>query len=144
MKAINYFSPNRIEELKIIYNFYIKLNDDGLDTDTLEPALRAADLNPTSEELSEMINNSRLNMTFETFLYLIYRNSRCSNVKKELIDALKIIDKQSTGFISKEKLIFILKNIKKPISDEKIQELISKFDKDPIKIELIVENLINL
>ena len=64
-------------------------------------------------------------ISYFAFLYIIYRHSRNVDTAGELVDALAILDKDSSGMIYVDDLIRLCKSIRRPFTDDQIQAVLA-------------------
>ena len=119
-------SDERLQELNAAFKGFSDKETGNLKSENIEKALRSVGLNPTPEEVEDIIEEIGNECDLHTFIYVAYVHSRCINVESELVESFEIFDKEGKGFLPVSKIKEILKNIKNPFTDEQIDELLSK------------------
>ena len=140
-------TPNQIESIQNAFETFDSDSDGILESNELEPALRALGFNPNPEEIEDMIEDVGNNpITIKVFIYFVYMHSRSLNVEQELIDAFRVFDKEGTNKLSENKIREILKNIKNPLKNEELNTLFSRIPKENGLINYIkfVHELLNV
>lgn len=115
------------DQLRILHDsFDAFAGDDGyIEPEVIERALRAAGYNPSIAEMTDIYEDiERKPIAFNAFLYISYRHSRNVNVEQELVDAFHVFDTKEVGLLPTKEIKKILKNIKRPFTDDQIDELI--------------------
>lgn len=123
--------------------------DDGkLNFNEFESLVRSLGYNPTSAEIEDMLNDlkDKQDIDFESFAFILYRHSRYSKPEEELERSLFIFDKDNKGTLTCSVVKNILKNVKHPFTDEKIEKIINKTKNSngEIEIKSLVRVLLNL
>jgi Ca2+-binding EF-hand superfamily protein len=104
-------------------------------TEDLGKLLRAIGFNPQPEEIVDMQEDIHSpTFTFKTFVYLVFRHGREVDPATELIDAFRVLDKTGSGRLKVSEIRHILKNIKEPLSDGQVEELIRRAE--PVRDEI--------
>ena len=115
-----------LDEAKNAFDVFDDNKDGYIESRLIERALRALGFNPTSDEMVDILRDVDNRMiSYFAFLYIIYRHSRNVDTAGELIDALEILDKDSSGFIYVEDLVRLCKSIRRPFTDEQIQSVLN-------------------
>lgn len=127
--------PELLQEAKKSFDGF---SEDGktLAPENLEKAIRAIGLNPTPEEIEDMLEEIT-EIDFKAFIYIVYHHSRCTDVKAELIESFGIFDKDDTGKLPVDKIREILKKIKNPFTDEQIDQLLEKVDIEDDEVDYV-------
>ena len=140
-------SSEQMESLQNAFDTFDSNQDGVLEPNELEPAIRALGFNPRSEEIRDMIEDTgNTSIDIKAFVYMVYHHSRNVDVERELIDAFRVFDRKGTQTLSQQKMREILKNIRKPLSDEEITEIFarSKTEDDQINYISFVHEMLNL
>lgn len=116
---------------------------DLFDTDkggTIQPeelcsAISTVDVKISIEDIKEMINyiglaNNVEEMTFPEFASLIISKMRKQESEEEITEVFKIFDKKGVGKIAAGDVKTVLGEIEEPISQEELDFIMEKFDKD--------------
>ena len=115
-----------LDDAKSAFDVFDDNNDGYIESKLIERALRAIGLNPTSDEMVDILRDVDNKMiSYFSFLYIIYRHSRNVDTAGELVDSLAILDKDSSGMIYVEDLIRLRKSIRRPFTDEQIQAVLN-------------------
>lgn len=117
------FTPEEFQKIKDTFKAYDEDNDGKLKNEEFEPALRALSYNPSPEDIEDMLDDAKGELTFDAFLYLIVYYSRAINPKQELIDSFEVFDKEKSGTLPIETIKKILQNVRRPFTDEQINEV---------------------
>jgi Ca2+-binding EF-hand superfamily protein len=99
--------------------------DDRVDTkQDLGNLLRAVGFMPYQEEVEDMVEDiDEPTFDFDTFRYVAYRHARSVDLERELLDGFRIFDKKGEGVLPVPKVRQILQNLKRPFTDDQINEL---------------------
>lgn len=137
MSAKDVMTADVLAKVQQTFNDFDDDNDGEIEVQKIESALRAYGLNPTIDEVSDILEDMNRSNTINmnTFAYIVYHLSRCSDVEKELIDAFRLFDKNATGKIPKSMVKQILTNIKRPFTDSQIDEVLNKLQDDKENID---------
>lgn len=139
--------PEQMESLQNAFDAFDSNGDGYLEHNELDTALRALGFNPKQHEIHDMIEDvGKAPIDFKAFVYIVYRHSRCVDVEQELVDAFRVFDLRGTGRLPEEKVRSILRNIKKPLSDNEISEIISRTKPDGkmVNYSSFVHEMLNL
>ncbi|XP_020912619.1 calmodulin, flagellar, partial [Exaiptasia diaphana] len=95
-------------------------NDDGTVTvSELDTVMRTVGVNPSEEQLQEMINDADLDgngcVDFTEFLHMMSKTKSDmeDNTEKEIYEAFCVFDKDDSGFITDEELRMVLESLGK-------------------------------
>lgn len=127
-----FMTPEMVEKLQ---SAFVDFDDDGdgeVETQMLERALRAYGVNPTAQEMADILSDvSRYNtVDFNTFAYIIYHISRSSNTEDDLVEAFRLFDKDGMGKIKASQIKEILLHINRPFTDEQLDEITAGLQND--------------
>ena len=140
-------SSDQMESLQNAFDTFDANQDGCLEPNELEPAIRALGFNPRSDEIRDMIEDTgNTPIDLKAFVYMVYHHSRNVDVERELIDAFRVFDREGSQSLPEEKMREILKNIRKPLSDEEITEIFARSESQDGKINYIsfVHEMLNL
>ncbi|KAF7728373.1 hypothetical protein EC973_006181 [Apophysomyces ossiformis] len=125
-------STEQIAEYKDAFAIFDKDNNGFIDASELGGLMRQLNMNPTDNELQDMINevdaNGNGTIDFEEFLTLVSRKEK--NDENELRESFRIFDSDSDGLISKDELQQIMASLGEYVTSEEIDELIRTADTD--------------
>ena len=117
-------------QLQVLHDAFdtFDVDQDGyLEPEVIERALRACGYNPSIAEMTDIYEDiNRRPISFNAFLYISYRHSRNVNVEQELIDAFHVFDENETGLLPVKDIKKILKAIRRPFTDDQIDELVAQ------------------
>ncbi|EAY18525.1 EF hand family protein [Trichomonas vaginalis G3] len=120
-------TPEQMESLQNAFDTFDSNSDNCLEPNELESALRALGFNPKKEEIQDMIEDTgNTPIDMKAFVYIVYHHSRNVDVEKELIDSFRVFDKEGTSKLPESKIREILKNIRKPLTDDEISEILNR------------------
>ena len=112
----------------------------------LSNVIRSLNLDPTEEEIKEMIDEVDLDgngeIDFEEFVTLMNRRSKQTDMEEELFNAFKVLDKEGNGLISITELRHLMGN---PKNEDEIDELLYENDGDEdglINYEEFIKNIL--
>lgn len=118
------FSQADRENFKNAFDAFDENRDERVSTDVLGKLLRAVGFNPMPEEVEDMIEDVGADsLNFNEFMYILYRHAREVDPEAELIDAFRVFDKNGSGYLEKDDIRQILRNLKQPFTDDQISEL---------------------
>uniref|UniRef100_A0A914DZW0 EF-hand domain-containing protein n=1 Tax=Acrobeloides nanus TaxID=290746 RepID=A0A914DZW0_9BILA len=136
-------SDNTQEVLKEIFDLYKNANDGKFCRDQVANAVRAAGLVPTNEEVSRVLgiaddqNSNPISVTFEE-LCSIYEQlaQNCAGSYEELVDCLKVFDKDSKGKISAVELKQLLTALGEKLPIEMVDELLNELQDNNADVDI--------
>lgn len=132
MSAREIMTKEYIERLRSVFENFDDDNDGEVEIVILERALRAFGLNPTKDEMSDILSDcSRFNtINFNTFAYIVYHLVRATSTEKELINAFRLFDSDGVGKIKIELAKNILLNINRPFNEKHIEDIMKRLEND--------------
>ena len=119
-------SDEQLEQYYTAFKGFADKESNMLKAENIEKALRYLSLNPSPQDVEDIIEDIQGECDFHTFAYIAYKHSRCSNVADELVESFAIFDKDETGTLPVDQIKNILKHIKNPFTDEQIDNLLAK------------------
>ncbi|XP_059535000.1 centrin-2 [Myotis daubentonii] len=128
------FNAQQIQELRQAFDLFDTDSTGTIDVRELKVVLRAMGFEPKKEEIMKMINQvdpeGTGKMNFNDFLTLMTQKMCDKDSKEEVLKAFKLFDDDETGTISFENLKRVSKELGEDITDEELQEMIEKADRD--------------
>ena len=113
----------------------------------VERALRSIGLNPTTEEMNDIMEDisSSNRVSLNTYLYIAHHVGCYSDTEKQLIKAFTLFDKDGTGKIHKTVVKEVLTKIKRPLTDGQFEKLFStlKMDNGFVDIKELAKALLS-
>ena len=140
-------SSDQMESIQNAFDTFDSNQDGCLEPGELEPAIRALGFNPRKDEINDMIEDTgNTQIDIKAFVYMVYHHSRNVDVERELTDSFRVFDREGKQTLPEEKMREILKNIRKPLTDEEINEIFSKCKREGDEINYIsfVSEMMNL
>lgn len=145
MSIASVISTDLMNEAKLAFDQFDDDGDGYIESTLIERCMRAIGYNPTVEEIVDIIKDTdNCGISYYSLLYIIYRHARNVDTKKELIDSLEIFDKQKTGKIYVEDLARLCKCIRRPFTDQQIQEVLQDCNvvKGMVQYEEFIQKLL--
>jgi calmodulin len=94
--------------------------------------IRNHGLNPTDDELRDMIRNVDKNsngaIDFNEFIEMMLR--RDSKIEEDVLHAFRVFDRDGDGLISAEELKLTMNNLGEPLTDHEVKSMIEAADID--------------
>jgi Ca2+-binding EF-hand superfamily protein len=98
---------------------------------TFSNALRSIGIVPTREELNSMLQDIRGDsLDFIDFVILIYYFLRGADTTEEVIRAFAVFDEDKDGLISIETAKQVLINLKHPVPEDKVDQILRTLHRD--------------
>lgn len=131
MTVCECFSDDQLRSFRRAFNHFDRKKNDNMDFDDLPKALKLVGIIPTRDELQSMkqdVGDSPLDLL--EFISLIYYFLRGADTKEELIRAFSVFDEDHDGKIPVNEATQILSNLKHPVPQEQINEIMQTLDKN--------------
>ena len=116
----------QIAEFKEAFSLFDKDGDGLITTKELGIVMRCLGLNPTEDEVQQLINELDLDgngtVDFPEFSFIMQR--KMQDCKEEIREAFQVFDKDGSGFISAAEIRLYLTNFGQKLTDEEVDELI--------------------
>eukprot|EP00347_Sterkiella_histriomuscorum_P009064 403342656 len=123
-------SEDQINECRETFKMFDKDGDGTITAKELGIVMRQLGLNPTEDELLEMIQevdedgNGEINFT--EFLTIMAHKMKDADTELGTLEAFRVFDKERTGFISKGELKNIIMNLGETMAEEEADELLQE------------------
>jgi len=121
-----------VEEFK---QHFMKFDHDksgNIDQQELGDVLRSMNMNPSEQELEQMIslasegNELRTAITYEQFLKMIWKKVSAENTESDIVNAFKLFDHNDSGTIESQEMLFVLSNLGEKMTQEQAQEVVTE------------------
>merc|ERR1712142_500625 len=122
-----FFTPAQINEFKECFSLYDKKQKGKIDTKDLITVMRCLGTSPTFSEIERHLQVHKIDKTgeldFSTFLTIMHRQMQQEDPKTEILEALKMTDKQRKGFIQASELRAKLTKLGEKLTDKEADDL---------------------
>ncbi|XP_074572657.1 calmodulin [Curcuma longa] len=129
-----HLTEEQIAEFKEAFSLFDKDGDGCITTKELGTVMRSLGQNPTEAELRDMISevdaDQNGTIDFPEFLNLMARKMKDADSEEELMEAFKVFDKDSNGFILAQELRHVMTSLGEKLTDEEVDEMIREADID--------------
>jgi myosin light chain 6 len=116
-------------DVREAFSLFDDRGDDKIPKNLFGEVVRALGLNPTEGQIKSTIQNLKTDrISFEEFipLYDSLAKKKDNNMSEsELIEGLKVFDKEQNGSVSSAELRHLLTNLGERLSDEEVEQLLS-------------------
>ena len=127
-------SDEKITEFKAAFGLFDKDRDGSITTKELGTVMRNLGANPTKVELNAMIKevdeNDDGTIDFKEFLYLMVRKMKDTDTEEELLEAFKVFDRDSNGYITSHELRHVMSKLGENLTPEDLEQMIKEADID--------------
>ena len=100
----------------------------------LANVMRSLNMDPTEEELKEMIDEVDLDgngeIDFEEFVTLMNRRSKETDTEEVIINAFKVFDIEGNGLLSITDMRHIMINMTENVNEDELDEILINADTD--------------
>jgi len=118
--------------LKEAFSLFDADHDGEITVHELGRVMRNHGLNPTDDELKDMIRNVDKNsngaIDFNEFIEMMVKKS--SQVDEDVMHAFRVFDRDGDGYISVEELRLTMNNLGEPLTDHEVRSMIEEADLD--------------
>lgn len=125
-------TDQELDCLKEAFSLFDADHDGEITVGELSRVMRNHGLNPTDEELSDMIRNVDKNsngaIDFNEFIEMMLR--RDSRIEEDVAHAFRVFDRDGDGLISAEELRLTMNNLGEPLTDQEVRAMIDEADLD--------------
>ncbi|KAL5726702.1 putative calcium-binding protein cml13 [Ranunculus cassubicifolius] len=123
-------SDDQVSSMKEAFTLFDTDGDGKIAASELGILMRSLGGNPTQAQLKEIISAEKLTAPFDfpRFLDLMRKHMKLEPFDRQLRDAFKVLDKESTGFVSVADLRHILTSIGEKLVAAEFDEWIREVD----------------
>lgn len=123
-------SDDQVASMKEAFTLFDTDNDGRIAPSELGILMRSLGGNPTQAQLKAIVAEEKLTAPFDfpRFLELMSKHMKTEPFDKQLRDAFKVLDKDSTGFVSVSDLKHILTSIGEKLEPAEFDEWIKEVD----------------
>ncbi|KAF9617807.1 hypothetical protein IFM89_038989 [Coptis chinensis] len=123
-------TDDQVSSMKEAFTLFDTDNDGKIAASELGILMRSLGGNPTQAQLKEIVTLEKLTSPFDfpKFLELMRKHMKLEPFDRQLRDAFKVLDKESTGYVSVSDLRHILTNIGEKLEGEEFDEWIREVD----------------
>ncbi|KAK3305871.1 uncharacterized protein B0T15DRAFT_213250 [Chaetomium strumarium] len=130
----NTLPQDQIDQYKQVFEIFDKDGTGDITADELGNVMKELGLNPSEEELQDLINEVDTNkdgvISFDEFLALMSQTVKEVDTEQELLNAFTVFDKDGSGTISSDELRHVLKQLGENLTDEEVDEMIKLADRN--------------
>ncbi|XP_036951020.1 calmodulin-like protein 4 [Acanthopagrus latus] len=122
-----FFTPVQINEFKECFSLYDKKQKGKIDAKDLITVMRCLGTSPTFSEIERHLQVHKIEKTgeldFSTFLTMMHRQMQQEDPKTEILEALRMTDKQKKGYIQASELRAKLTILGEKLTNKEVDEL---------------------
>ncbi|KAM9409484.1 calmodulin-like protein 4 [Pholidichthys leucotaenia] len=122
-----FFAPAQINEFKECFSLYDKKRKGKIDAKDLITVMRCLGTSPTFGEVERHLQVHKIEKTgeldFSAFLTMMHRQMQQEDPKKEILEALRMTDKQKNGYIQASELRAKLTSLGEKLTNKEVDEL---------------------
>ncbi|XP_028999413.1 calmodulin-like protein 4a [Betta splendens] len=122
-----FFTPVQINEIKECFSLYDKKRKGKIDARDLITVMRCLGTSPTLGEIERHLQVHKIEKTgeldFSTFLTMMHRQMQQEDPKTEILEALRMTDKQKKGYIQASELRAKLTKLGEKLTDKEVDDL---------------------
>lgn len=128
-------SPEQLQEFEEAFFLFDKNGDGTVTCEELGVVLRTMGLNPTEEEVNDMINevdgDGSGAIDFEEFVELMSKKvAREDSEQDDLKEAFKVFDRNGDGTVSRAEFRHVMTSLGEALTDQEVDEMIGEADLD--------------
>lgn len=128
----NGVTDEQLAEYREAFNLFDKNKDNVISAKELGTVMRALGQSPTDGDIRTMINHADLNkngsIDFDEFVKMMIGYQRRADPEQEMLEAFRVFDKDSNGYISSEELRHVMTNLGEKLTDQEVAEMIREAD----------------
>ena len=148
-------SRDRIEELKEAFDLFDENGNGSISIQELAQIFKSIGHYPSLDELRDMLNEDnkdesleekKIDVTFREFLKLMNNKSKDDDLRRELKEAFKILDKDGHGLIDITELKETLLSFGENLAPDELEILLREADDDNdgyIEYEIFIDKIIH-
>ena len=125
---------DRRKEYKDAFEMFDKNKDGKITIMELANVMRSLNLDPTEEELKEMIDEVDLDgngeIDFEEFVTLMNRRSKETDTEEVILNAFRVFDIEGNGLLSITDMRHIMINMTENVNEDELDEILINADTD--------------
>ncbi|XP_023125735.1 calmodulin-like protein 4a [Amphiprion ocellaris] len=122
-----FFTPVQINEFKECFSLYDKKQKGRIQARDLITVMRCLGTSPTFSEIERHLQVHKIEkageLDFSTFLTMMHRQMQQEDPKTEILEALRMTDKQKKGYILASELRAKLTQLGEKLTDTEVDEL---------------------
>jgi len=131
--------PKHIEEFKVAFDMFDGNGDGFISTEELGTVMRSLGLDPSVEELSQMMEEANFadhegmplqKINFMQFCCFMEIKLKKTDLVEEQRKAFRVFDQDGDGYISHGELMAVLWQLGQIVTDEEVAEMIREADRD--------------
>jgi len=131
---VDKLGPEQIAEFREAFSVFDKNGDGSIGTKELGTVMKTLGLNPTDEELQQMVaevdTDGNGEIDFDEFCAMMVKKMEDDNSDEEILECFHVLDRDGDGFISESDLRDLLTTMGEKITDEELTDMIREVDAD--------------
>ncbi|XP_060767231.1 calmodulin-like protein 4a [Neoarius graeffei] len=130
-----FLSQTQINEFKECFSLYDKKRKGKIEAKDLITVMRSLGASPTFSEVDRHLQVNKIDkmgeLDFSTFLTIMHRQTQQENPKTEILEAMRMTDKQQKGYILASELRAKLTSLGEKLTDKEVDELFKEANVGP-------------
>ncbi|TNV75245.1 hypothetical protein FGO68_gene10885 [Halteria grandinella] len=135
MSSEDQMSEAQINECRDKFKMFDSEGRGTITVRELGVVMRQLGVNPTDEELQEMIQevdeSGEGEITFQQFISIMAHKMKDADSEQGTLEAFRVFDKERTGFISRGELKSILMTMGQLMTEEEAEDLLEETQSNP-------------